>query len=38
MRSVHGAVTDLKISKVEFDAASVRNINTVSELPNQGTI
>ena len=38
VRSVHGAVTDLKISKVEFDAASVRNVNTVSELPNQGTI
>lgn len=38
VRSVHGAVTNLQISTVECDAVCVRNINTVSDLPNQGTI
>ena len=38
VRSVHGAVTNLHISTVECDEACVRNINTVFDLPNQGTI
>jgi molybdopterin-guanine dinucleotide biosynthesis protein A len=38
VRSIHGAVTELQISKVAYDAASVRNINMVSDMPDQGTI
>jgi molybdopterin-guanine dinucleotide biosynthesis protein A len=38
MRSVHGAVTDLQVARVAFDAAAVRNINTVSDLFDRGTI
>jgi hypothetical protein len=37
-RSIHGAVTDLQIVTVECDAASVRNVNTVSDMPDHGTI
>ena len=38
VRSVHGAVLDLQIATVAFDAAAVRNINTVSDLLDRGTI
>ena len=38
VRSVHGAVTELQVATVAFDAAAVRNINTVSDLLNRGTI
>jgi hypothetical protein len=38
VRSIHGAVTELQISTVAYDAASVRNINMVSDMPDQGTI
>jgi hypothetical protein len=38
VRSVHGAVSELRVATVAFDAASVRNINAVLDLPEQGTI
>jgi molybdopterin-guanine dinucleotide biosynthesis protein A len=38
VRSVHGAVEGLHIERVAFDAASVRNINARTDLPDQGTI
>ena len=38
VRSIHGAVTELQISTVAYDAACVRNINMVSDMPDQGTI
>jgi molybdopterin-guanine dinucleotide biosynthesis protein A len=38
VRSVHGAVTALRIAPVAFDAVFVRNINAVSDLTDQGTI
>jgi molybdopterin-guanine dinucleotide biosynthesis protein A len=38
VRSVHAAVNDLKITSVRCDAALVRNINTVSDMLDQGTI
>ena len=38
VRSVHGAVLELQIARVAFDAAAVRNINKVSDLFDQGTI
>ena len=38
VRSVHGAVTELQVATVAFDAAAVRNINTVSDLLDRGTI
>ena len=37
-RSIHGAVTDLQIATVQCDTASVRNVNTVSDMPDDGTI
>jgi hypothetical protein len=38
VRSVHGAVTDLQVAMVSFEDAAVRNINTVSDLLDRGTI
>ncbi len=38
VKSVHGAVTELQVATVAFDAAAVRNINTVSDLLDRGTI
>ena len=38
VRSVHGAVTDLQVAMVSFEDAAVRNINTVSDLFDRGTI
>ena len=38
VRSVHGAVTDLQVEMVSFEDAAVRNINTVSDLFDRGTI
>ena len=38
VRSVHGAVLELQIARVAFDAAAVRNINRVSDLFDRGTI
>jgi len=38
VRSVHGAVLELQIATVPFDAAAVSNINTVSDLLDRGTI
>ena len=38
VRSVHGAVLELQIARVAFDAAAVRNINKVSDLFDRGTI
>lgn len=38
VRSIHGAVTGLQIATIMCGAASVRNINTVSDMPDQGTI
>ena len=38
VRSIHGAVRELQISTVIYSAASVRNINTVSDMPDHGTI
>ena len=38
VRSVHGAVTDLQVATVAFEDAAVRNINTVSDLLDRGTI
>jgi molybdopterin-guanine dinucleotide biosynthesis protein A len=38
VRSVHGAVTDLQVATVSFEDAALRNINTVSDLFDRGTI
>ena len=38
VRSVHGAVNDLHIASVSFDANLVRNVNAVSDLSDRGTI
>ncbi len=38
VRSVHGAVKDLHIALVSFDANLVRNVNAVSDLSDRGTI
>ena len=38
VRSVHGAVKDLHIASVSFDANLVRNVNAVSDLSDRGTI
>jgi molybdopterin-guanine dinucleotide biosynthesis protein A len=38
VRSVHGAVKDLHIASVSFDANLVRNVNAVSDLSYRGTI
>ena len=38
VRSIHGAVSGLQIATIMCGAASVRNINTVSDMPDQGTI
>jgi molybdopterin-guanine dinucleotide biosynthesis protein A len=38
VRSVHGAVTDLQVAMVSFEDAALRNINTVSDLFDRGTI
>ena len=38
VRSVQGAVTDLQVAMVSFEDAAVRNINTVSDLFDRGTI